>query len=179
MVASLVIMLPAYHRGGTLVINHHGEKKMFQSSRGSLQQATCVAFYADCYHEVKPVTEGHHVSLTFNLMLTDNDSTSKENDQPTQKVADIVAGLITDWQGPLPRNYKDYTTSVIEQLCQIALAIQNPEHATALLSPFSLSILSVPVADQLVLLAQNYGVPWALDLLKLWGKNSRHDRSII
>ena len=79
MVASLVVVLPSVHRGGNLIIDHHGEKKLFLSSRFSLKQLTFIGFYADCYHEVKPVTEGYRVALTFNVILKPH--AQKKNNQ--------------------------------------------------------------------------------------------------
>lgn len=69
MVATLVIILPSNHEGGELIINHCGEKKIFQSNDPKLNKLLCIAFYADCYHEVKEITSGHRVSLTYNLIL--------------------------------------------------------------------------------------------------------------
>ncbi len=69
MVATLVIILPSAHKGGALYIDHAGEKKSIQTSRAALDKLTCVAFYADCHHEVKPLTEGYRVALTYNLVL--------------------------------------------------------------------------------------------------------------
>ena len=66
MVGTLVVTLPSSFRGGSLVIEHRGETV---TSRGSASRLSFVAFYADCPHEVRPVTEGYRVSLTYNLML--------------------------------------------------------------------------------------------------------------
>lgn len=69
MVASLVVVLPSEFRGGTLAIDHHGEKKRFTAASTSKDKLTLIAFYADCHHEVTPVTEGYRVALTYNLVL--------------------------------------------------------------------------------------------------------------
>jgi len=69
MVASLVLFLPSAHRGGTLIIDHQGDKKRVQTSRFPLNALTLVAFYADCHHEVKKVTKGYRVALTYHLVL--------------------------------------------------------------------------------------------------------------
>lgn len=69
MVATLVVILPSNHAGGELIIDHCGEKKVFKSNDPKLNKLLCIAFYADCYHEVKEVTSGHRVSLTYNLIL--------------------------------------------------------------------------------------------------------------
>lgn len=66
MLATLVVMLPSAHTGGELVV-HDGSGEV--SYAGSRSQATCVVFYADRLHEVKPVRTGNRITLTFNLLV--------------------------------------------------------------------------------------------------------------
>jgi predicted 2-oxoglutarate/Fe(II)-dependent dioxygenase YbiX len=66
MVATLVVTLPSAHTGGELVVHHLGETTTY---RGSKTRVSLVAFYADCRHEVRPVTSGHRITLTYNLFL--------------------------------------------------------------------------------------------------------------
>jgi len=68
MVATMVVVLPTKHKGGELIIDHKGEKKILKGA-GVLKNISCFSFYADCFHEVKEVTDGYRVSLTFNLIL--------------------------------------------------------------------------------------------------------------
>lgn len=72
MVASLVVVLPNKFNGGDLIVRHDGLsfRFAFEAAR-SLTKADFVAFFADCKHEVKKVTSGVRVCLTFNLMLKD------------------------------------------------------------------------------------------------------------
>lgn len=65
MLGTLVVVLPSRFTGGELVIEHHGEQ---QTVRGSAQQLTLIAFYADCHHEVRPVRSGYRLALTYNLI---------------------------------------------------------------------------------------------------------------
>ncbi|MFJ2581015.1 2OG-Fe(II) oxygenase [Kitasatospora aureofaciens] len=65
MVGTLVLSLPSAHAGGELVIDHAGQSRAYRASK---QDLTLLAFYADCRHEVTPVTSGHRVTLTFNLL---------------------------------------------------------------------------------------------------------------
>ncbi len=66
MVGTLVVMLPSASKGGVLVIEHAGRTATYRSSKDLL---SFVAFYADCRHHVRPVTSGHRVVLTYNLLL--------------------------------------------------------------------------------------------------------------
>ncbi len=67
MVATMVILLPSGFQGGSLVIDHQGEKKTFRAPSKAGKELSIFAFYADCHHEVKKVTSGHRIALTYNL----------------------------------------------------------------------------------------------------------------
>lgn len=69
MVATLVIILPAAHIGGDLIIQHQQHSFHFESESITPQSLKCVAFYADCQHEVIPVKQGYRIALTYNLVL--------------------------------------------------------------------------------------------------------------
>lgn len=64
MVGTLVVMLPSEFKGGAFVIEHHGETVSY---RGSRDRLSFVAFYADCHHKVRAVTDGYRIVLTDNL----------------------------------------------------------------------------------------------------------------
>jgi predicted 2-oxoglutarate/Fe(II)-dependent dioxygenase YbiX len=64
MIGTLVITLPSSFRGGEMTVEQHGEVMAFRGSRSDVQ---LVAFYADRRHEVRPVTAGARVVLTYNL----------------------------------------------------------------------------------------------------------------
>ncbi len=96
MIATLVVVLPSPHRGGALIVDHQGEKKRFQSSRITDDKLGFVAFYADCHHEVRPVTEGYRVALTYNLTLKGGDQwTAPSAGQDQQAVVDALHGYFT------------------------------------------------------------------------------------
>jgi hypothetical protein len=63
------------HKGGALVVRHATFSKTFQwgadaPNASPVPQLQWAAFYSDCEHEVKEVTEGHRVTLTYNLYHT-------------------------------------------------------------------------------------------------------------
>ena len=72
MFATLLIALPSEHEGGELFVRHGGQEEMIyfggEDKRYQIQYA---AFYADCKHEVKPVTRGYRCCLVYNLALED------------------------------------------------------------------------------------------------------------
>ncbi|WP_169813373.1 2OG-Fe(II) oxygenase [Nocardia vaccinii] len=67
MIATLVVTLPSFFEGGELVVEHRGEQVVDQGAPGRMDLGL-VAFYTDCEHEVLPVTLGHRISLTYNLI---------------------------------------------------------------------------------------------------------------
>jgi hypothetical protein len=69
MVATLVMILPTLYEGGELIIEHQGTQKTYRHPASSTHTLSCIAFYSDCYHEVKEVKSGYRVSLTYNLIL--------------------------------------------------------------------------------------------------------------
>ena len=69
MVATLSLSLPTRGAGGELVVRHGEREEVFDLSAGEPSELSFAAFYADCLHEVRPLAEGHRVTLVFNLFL--------------------------------------------------------------------------------------------------------------
>ncbi len=92
MFATLVVCLPSYHKGGKLLVTHDGKTEEIDfGGDESKYRIQYVAFYADCEHEIKPVTEGYRVCLVYNLALTKGQQPSAP--QPTARI-DAVAELL-------------------------------------------------------------------------------------
>lgn len=68
MFATLVIALPSVYAGGALVVQHQGETVRLDLRCPDPAEAAFAAFYADCRHEVEPVTEGCRLVLVYNLI---------------------------------------------------------------------------------------------------------------
>ncbi len=90
MIGSLVVLLPSEAKGGALVNEHHDEKVSY---RGSPKQIVLVAFYADCRHEVRPLTAGYRATLTFNLFL---DAADHRSARSASKPADALVELVRE-----------------------------------------------------------------------------------
>jgi predicted 2-oxoglutarate/Fe(II)-dependent dioxygenase YbiX len=69
MVATLVIALPSAHEGGELVVRHEGREVTVDFAAKGRFQTQFAAFYADCEHEIRPVTAGFRLALVYNLTL--------------------------------------------------------------------------------------------------------------
>lgn len=78
MVATLVVVLPSPHIGGDLLIRHVNEQHRFASENLDGETLQCIAFYADCHHEIDKIKQGYRVALTYNLALESTQSLSGE-----------------------------------------------------------------------------------------------------
>ncbi|MFE5540371.1 2OG-Fe(II) oxygenase [Streptomyces sp. NPDC056519] len=101
MVGTLVVSLPSHHTGGELVVSHAGRSVVHQASREKL---TFAAFYADCLHEVRPVTSGYRVTLTMNLLAERIRPAGEDDEGP---VADLAHCLTAHFTGPAEERYAD------------------------------------------------------------------------
>ncbi|KAJ5173142.1 hypothetical protein N7492_005735 [Penicillium capsulatum] len=71
-IGSLVVCLPAPFEGGNLVVRHHGKEVDFDWTPDSGWAIQWAAFYSDCEHEIKAITQGNRVTLTYNLYVTEH-----------------------------------------------------------------------------------------------------------
>ncbi|TCD68486.1 hypothetical protein EIP91_010661 [Steccherinum ochraceum] len=70
MFATLVFLLPSEFTGGEVHLAHGGQSMVFDCSPDSLLKTNVMAWYTDVTHEIKPVTSGYRLALTYNLIHT-------------------------------------------------------------------------------------------------------------
>ena len=100
MVGTLVVTLPSAFKGGSLVIEHQGQRASY---RGSRKLLSFVAFYADCRHEVRPVKEGYRIVLSFNLSLAGDESRTFKPAASNGELVEQLAGCLRQhFETPLP-----------------------------------------------------------------------------
>ncbi|MGI8636244.1 MAG: 2OG-Fe(II) oxygenase, partial [Segetibacter sp.] len=69
MFGTLIIALPASHTGGELVVSFDNKEEVIDFAKDvSDYRIGYAAFYADCDHEIKPVTAGYRICLVYNLV---------------------------------------------------------------------------------------------------------------
>ena len=69
MFGTLIIGLPSMHSGGELLVRFDGKEKAISFDVSSKNyEISYAAFYADCDHEIKPLTSGYRVALVYNLV---------------------------------------------------------------------------------------------------------------
>lgn len=95
MFGTLVIGLPCNHTGGALHIQFDGREKIvdFSQATGNYKMPF-VAFFADCDHEIKPITSGYRICLVYNLLYGPG-SKKVESPQFSSQVNDMAALLAT------------------------------------------------------------------------------------
>jgi len=84
MVATAVLCWPSAHIGGELKLVHEALVQRWASQHLHASALQWAAFYADCRHEVLPVTEGWRLVLSFDLVLA----------------ADVDSGRALDGEAP-------------------------------------------------------------------------------
>lgn len=67
---SLVICLPCDHKGGRLAVRHAERETVYDWGSSSSSTIQWAAFFSNCEHEVFEVTEGHRITVTYNLYWT-------------------------------------------------------------------------------------------------------------
>jgi predicted 2-oxoglutarate/Fe(II)-dependent dioxygenase YbiX len=68
MFATLVLALPSVSEGGALIVRHKDRSERLELHCEDASEVAFAAFYADCVHEVLPVTGGYRLVLVYNLL---------------------------------------------------------------------------------------------------------------
>ncbi len=97
MIATLSISLPAAGAGGELVVRHRDRESTIDMTAGEPSELAFAAFYADCSHEVRPLTEGHRLSLVFNLCLGAGDTDTPRGAPDHTAQVDRLAERLAEW----------------------------------------------------------------------------------
>jgi hypothetical protein len=106
MFATMVVSLPSRHEGGTLVVTHDGQtKKIDFGGKDSEFQMRYAAFYADCQHEITPVSAGYRICLVYNLAIAGKkrQPAAPQNAPAVEKVAQQLNDLFADESSKLSK----------------------------------------------------------------------------
>ena len=103
MLGSLVVIYPAPHEGGELVLRPKGQEWKFDAKTLTASQPSpslaYVVFYSDIEHEVLEVTSGRRVTVTYNLYPVDpalrpEGSAVTPNARRAPKLQTLLQGLL-------------------------------------------------------------------------------------
>jgi hypothetical protein len=95
MFATLVLVLPSVCSGGELIIRHRGREVCLDLNCSEPADAAFAAFYADCVHEVRPVTSGYRLALVYNLARKGNAPAPAFPDYEKESAA--IAAMLRRW----------------------------------------------------------------------------------
>ncbi|KAL8765527.1 MAG: hypothetical protein Q9209_007435 [Squamulea sp. 1 TL-2023] len=96
MFATLVVCLPSKHEGGEVIVKHQGKEMTVKSSDASEFGQTHIAWYSDVIHEIKPVTAGYRLVLTYNLLRTQGTCPSSASTVMNERAE--ICKILTTWK---------------------------------------------------------------------------------
>ena len=99
MFATLVIVLPSLYSGGELLIRHQEREVCLDLGSHDAAEVAFAAFYADCWHEVRPITGGCRLALIYNLIRPGRGKLPR----PPAYDSEVgrIAGLLEGWRRAL------------------------------------------------------------------------------
>ena len=91
----MIIILPSRYKGGEIRLTHESETQIIDFS--SAANAAVLAWYTDVLYEMKPITSGYRLALSYNLIHTSRNMTF-----PTVSNADYLGAelrrLLSNWR---------------------------------------------------------------------------------
>jgi predicted 2-oxoglutarate/Fe(II)-dependent dioxygenase YbiX len=96
MFATLVLALPSLSSGGELVVRHNGREVTLDLANDDPSEMAFAAFYADCVHEVLPITAGCRATLVYNLTRTGKGGALRPPNY--EKEAARATALLQQWE---------------------------------------------------------------------------------
>jgi 2OG-Fe(II) oxygenase superfamily len=110
MFGTLVVCLPSKHEGGDVIASHKGEHLKFSTAKTSEFGFSYAAWYSDVRHEVKPVTSGYRLALTYNLIHRPSAALSEGRNDISTRLLSLLepwAALSSELCPPSSDDYKD------------------------------------------------------------------------
>ena len=95
MFATLIVVLPSLYTGGALLVRHRDREVRLELSCPEPSQVAFAAFYADCVHEVLPITSGYRLALVYNLRRQGRGQLPEPPDYDTEQAR--VTALLRQW----------------------------------------------------------------------------------
>src|SRR5262249_16482510 len=95
MFATLIIVLPSIYTGGALLVRHRDREARLELSCPEPSQVAFAAFYADCVHEVLPITSGYRLALVYNLRRQGRGQLPEPPNYDTEQAR--VTALLRQW----------------------------------------------------------------------------------
>ncbi|KAL3480567.1 hypothetical protein BJX99DRAFT_18616 [Aspergillus californicus] len=97
MFGTLVISLPSKHEGGDVIASHRNESRTYVSSTDSEYNFSYAAWYSDVRHEIRPVTSGYRLVLTYNLIHRPSATALKGRDGLAEQLGNCLTSWANRW----------------------------------------------------------------------------------
>lgn len=154
MFGTLVVCLPSRHEGGALIVRHDSQTERINfGGKDSQFKTQYAAFYADCQHEIEPVTFGYRIGLVYNLATAGKRQPSApESSAAVSKAARLLQSLFAE---------------ASSQLDKIAIPFKH-QYTEAGFNPAQLKGSDRSRADVLVRAAESMDYACYLALLTHW-----------
>ncbi|KAJ0384139.1 hypothetical protein COL922a_009046 [Colletotrichum nupharicola] len=101
MVGTLVICLPSEHQGGDVHLAFGSDQRVFSTAPTSTFDITTLAWFSDVTHEVKELTSGYRLALTYNIV---QNGPAKQSAGFFGQQAQEVKQVLLQWQVHHPNN---------------------------------------------------------------------------
>ncbi|KAJ7656833.1 hypothetical protein DFH06DRAFT_1410327 [Mycena polygramma] len=96
MFATVVIILPSEYTGGQVRVSHGTKKATFDTAASSVVNFALLAWYTDVRHEVKPVTSGFRLALSYKLIHTARNTLRPSIPDSDAAMADLTR-VLRNW----------------------------------------------------------------------------------
>ena len=114
MFATLILVLPSLYTGGALLVRHRDREVRLELSCPEPSQVAFAAFYADCMHEVLPITSGYRLALVYNLRRQGRGQLPHPPDYATEQAR--VTALLRQWSAEQDTPEDDSPTKLLYPL---------------------------------------------------------------
>jgi predicted 2-oxoglutarate/Fe(II)-dependent dioxygenase YbiX len=132
MFATLIIALPSLHSGGELSVRHREREVQLDLRGADFSELAWAAFYADCVHEVLPITSGCRLVLVYNMLRPGKGRLPRPPSYDQETAA--ISQLLRQWSEPSASLNQDLPAKLVYPL----------EHAY---TPAELSFAALKGAD--------------------------------
>ncbi|GJE87377.1 hypothetical protein PsYK624_034600 [Phanerochaete sordida] len=96
MFATIIIVLPSHFTGGAAHLSFGELSTVYDCSPKSQLETSVMAWYTDVTHEIKPITSGHRLALSYNLLHTT--SSLRPALHPQNSVAEKLRRVLRAWR---------------------------------------------------------------------------------
>ncbi|KAJ7508332.1 hypothetical protein B0H11DRAFT_2217634 [Mycena galericulata] len=97
MFATVIIVLPSEHSDGQVLVSHGTKKDTFDTAASSAVDFSLLAWYTDVKHEVKPITSGFRLALSYKLIHTARNTLPPSIPDSNAAISTLTA-VLRNWE---------------------------------------------------------------------------------